>query len=229
MMKKLFWRVYFVNMFPSTARMWLQECRKSHVLEDLLPVEGKDQVSHRLLGSVRRVLLVRQDDGGGNRDPQLRRQGIVEKLIVGAPPECIIDDNCSGEDRIFQVGSIKRDVMRNAIDDQRIPARISHSYATDLHGLGRDAIGFGAIDPLDHRGWKSILHSEEDADLLMGHSSPPEMRSWLSSRLLKGLAREKTWLTFVATRANRARCGCPRRRASTVSALQPYSAPGARF
>ena len=38
-----------------------------------------------------------------DRDAKLRGEGVVEKFVVGAPPEGIVDDPCTGERGVLEV------------------------------------------------------------------------------------------------------------------------------
>ena len=57
---KLFGRIYLVNMLPAAAAKWFQESGKPDIVEDLVPIQRKHQIPHRLYGGPRRVHLVRQ-------------------------------------------------------------------------------------------------------------------------------------------------------------------------
>ena len=58
-----------------------------------LPVERKLEVAQALADDSGDVILLRQQHGAGNCDPELGRQRIIEKLVIGRPPKGIIDDD----------------------------------------------------------------------------------------------------------------------------------------
>ena len=63
---------------------------------------------------------MRQDNGFGDGDAELAGEGVVEELIVGTPPERIVDDDSAAENGVLQVSPIKLDVMRDAINDDAV-------------------------------------------------------------------------------------------------------------
>src|ERR1700756_2614158 len=82
MLKKLLRRVDFVNMFPPTSGIGLQESRKAGVLKDLIPVQGIHEVSHGLVGCSRWMLVVRKNNRRRNCHSQLRGQSVIEELVI---------------------------------------------------------------------------------------------------------------------------------------------------
>src|SRR2546427_256167 len=60
MVEELLRRVDFVNMLPASAEVWLKKSREADVLEDVLPVQRENQVTHGLVCRPRRMLVVRQ-------------------------------------------------------------------------------------------------------------------------------------------------------------------------
>src|SRR5262245_59742371 len=70
-LEKFIWRMNLINILPTTSIVRLQEGREAHVVEDLLPVQGKDQVSHGLVRGSRRVLVMRQQNRGRDSNAEL--------------------------------------------------------------------------------------------------------------------------------------------------------------
>ena len=153
-------------MLPSSAGVRFQKGGEAHVMENVIPIQRVNQVAHGLIGSAFGMFLVRQDHGRRNGHTQFVRQGIIEKLVIGSPPERVIDDYCSAEHSILQIGAIEGDVLRNAVYDDPIAARICHLNPTHLDELCRHAFKVHVIDPLDQGGRKRVFHSEDDADFL---------------------------------------------------------------
>ncbi len=60
----------------------------------------------------------------GHGHAQLARKRVVEELIVCAPPERIVDHNRSAQGGILQIGPIEVDVVRDAVDNDSITARV---------------------------------------------------------------------------------------------------------
>ena len=91
--EELFRRIDLVHVLPAAAVEGLQERGKANVAEDAVPRHGVLQVAHGAVRRTCRMLLVRDQDGGRNRHAQLFAKCIVEELVVGAPPERIVDDD----------------------------------------------------------------------------------------------------------------------------------------
>jgi hypothetical protein len=51
--------------------------------------------------------FVRQQDGGRHGHAEFRRQRVVEKLVVGAPPERVVDDLGAAERGVLEVRAIE--------------------------------------------------------------------------------------------------------------------------
>src|SRR6266851_1600669 len=86
-LEEFFRRVNLIHVLPAAAVIGLKERREADVLENLFPIQRIDQVSNGLLVRVRRMLVVRQDYSWRNGDAQLGGERVVEKLVVGGPPE----------------------------------------------------------------------------------------------------------------------------------------------
>src|SRR6202011_994086 len=98
-----------------------------------------------------------------------RRESVVEELVVGTPPERIVDDRGSGQHSVLEVGAIERDVLRNAIYDDVVLSRLIHADAANDDTLGGHARALPGVDLSDQRAWKRVLHPIEYAYLLDAH------------------------------------------------------------
>ena len=99
--EELFAVVDVEDVAPAAAVVGLEEGGKFYVVEDGLPVEGELEVAEGLFADLRWVLFVREEDGAGDGYAEFGGEGVVEKLVVGGPPEGIVDDLRAGEDRVF--------------------------------------------------------------------------------------------------------------------------------
>src|SRR5271166_1229483 len=108
--EELLRRVHLVHVLPAAAVEGLQERGKSHVAEDAVPRHGILQIAHGAVGGARRMFLVRYQYSLRNCNAQLVPEREVEELIVGAPPEWVVDDDGARQRRVLQVAAIKRDV-----------------------------------------------------------------------------------------------------------------------
>src|SRR5207248_10039437 len=90
---------------------------------------------------------------------------VVEKFLVGAPPERIVHDCCSSEGRVLEPGAIKRHVLRDAVDHYVVTARLPLDHLVDLDEL-RDDIPSARflIHPLNKRRRKAVLLAKKDPD-----------------------------------------------------------------
>ena len=131
--EELLRRVHLVDVLPAAAVERLEERREARRSRTPRPSRaGSCRFRIDSIGRARRVLLVRQQHGRRNRDAEPRRQRVVEELVVGAPPERVVDDRRAGERRVLQVRAIERDVVRDAIDDDAVAAGSSMPHAADV-------------------------------------------------------------------------------------------------
>src|SRR5206468_7793373 len=90
---------------------------------------------------------------------------VVEKFVVGAPPEWIVHNRCSGERRILKPRTIKRNILRNTIYHHVVSARFALNYFVDPDKLGDDVLAAGfLIHPLHKCRWKTVLLAKKDSD-----------------------------------------------------------------
>ena len=112
------------------------------------------------------MLFVRKQHSIRNGHAQLLRQRIVEKLVVGAPPEGIVDNVSSAERRILQVAAIERDVVRDAIDDDVVRRGLSHADFANDSQFGLNARLAHGVDFFHQRGRERRLHAKDDSNFL---------------------------------------------------------------
>ena len=167
-MEELLRRVNFVNMLPSSAGVRLEEGREADVVENFVPVQRINQVTHRLVCRAFGMFLVRQNHRGRNGHAEFGGQRVVKKFVVGGPPEWIVDDDCSAECGVLEISAIEGDVLRDAVDDDAIAAGFGHLHAAELDELGGHALDLHVVDLFHQRWRKSIFHAEHDADFFHG-------------------------------------------------------------
>ena len=88
-----------------------------------VPVERVFEVAHGAVGGALGVSLVGQDHGGRNGDAELFGQGVVEELVVGRPPEGVVDDDGAVERGVLEEGAVEGDVVGDAVDDDGVARR----------------------------------------------------------------------------------------------------------
>jgi len=104
---------------------------------------------------------------GGDRHAELGGERVIEELVVGAPPEGIVDHAGTAERGVLEVGAVERNVVGDPVDDHVVSARLGHPHVVDLHELSRHARHAHGVHPIDERAGKRVLHAEEDADFFM--------------------------------------------------------------
>src|SRR5215470_15470269 len=113
----------FVDVLPAAPIKRLQERGPTYVGEDLIPVQREDEVPHGLVGCSGRMLVVGQQNGRWNGYAQLAGERVIEKLVIRGPPKRIVDDDGALQRGVLQVGTIKRNILRDAVDDHVILSR----------------------------------------------------------------------------------------------------------
>ena len=171
--------VALVDVFPAATICGLHEDRKLQVIEHLLPVDPP-HVAKRFRFSIRRVLLMRQQNRSRNCDADRLGHQIVEELVVGRPPYGVIDDAHAGRHRAFQIGSVEGDLVADPVENHVVVKDSVILEIGNLHGHRFDAIPSVAIDCLDQRPWERVFHSEQQSDSFLSHR---DLRSGGSYRI----------------------------------------------
>ena len=77
---------------------------------------------------------------------------------------------CAGEHGVLEEGAVEGDVVRDAVDDDRVLGRGVEGDCADAYGFGLDGfaleLGGHLVDALDQRSWERVFHAVEHADLL---------------------------------------------------------------
>jgi hypothetical protein len=95
----------------------------------------------------------------------LNGQRVVEELVVGRPPEGVVDDDGSVEGGVLEKGAVEGDVVGDAVDDDRVARGLSSATAP-VSQTRPDAVDVAGVDVLDQRAGKAVLHAKQNADLL---------------------------------------------------------------
>src|SRR2546423_1676367 len=104
-------RVNVIHIPPPATVKRLEERRESYVLEYLIPIHRINKIPHREVGRAWRMLLVGQDHSRRHGNTKFVRQGVVEELVVGAPPEGVVDNDRPIERSVLKISTIERDVV----------------------------------------------------------------------------------------------------------------------
>src|SRR5205085_7147813 len=88
---------------------------------------------------------------------------IVEALIVGRPPERVVDDVSAFERRALQKGAIEGHFMRDAINDDVVMAGFIQPDAAEFDELGDHRALAALIYPVNQSQWKRLLAPDQNA------------------------------------------------------------------
>ena len=124
-----------------------------------------------------------QDHRGRHGDAQLFGQRVVEELVVGRPPEGVVDDDGAVERGVLEKGAVEGDVVRDAVDDDGVARRSVEVDGAGLDEFRLDAFDVARVDVLDQCAGKAVLHAEQNADLFHAAALRPKLgviRSHLS-------------------------------------------------
>src|SRR5215470_1385169 len=122
------------------------------------------------------MLVVRQEHRWWNRDPKFFGQGVVKELVVGRPPERVVNHDCSMQGRVLEIRPVKRNVLRYAVNDDVILLWLIHADPANLHEFGRQALDAHRIDLVDQRRRKRVFHPKYDRDFLHRYSFAGDWR-----------------------------------------------------
>src|SRR6185369_12301688 len=173
--------VYPRDSAPAASVKRLDECRKSYVINDTVPIQRVFEVSERFRYYALFVLLLWEQDRFRNSDPQVGGQRVVEELVIGVPPEWIVDYFCAAKNRALQIRSIERHLVRYPIDNRIVRTGFGHPNSAKLYvlSLGR---GVAAIYFTDQSLRKSAFAPHENTNF---HRVPPKFTAEFYSTPLK--------------------------------------------
>src|SRR5438309_3609922 len=158
-----------IDVLPSAAGVRLQDRGQPRVLDERVPIERVLEGAQRLIRDVGDVRLVRETDGLRNRDTELARERALEELFVRFPPGGVVNYHGSLDSGAFQVGAVVRDLVADAVDDDRVALRLDLSSATQTRHVGAHSLrGSLAVDRFDERAGEGVLAADEQADDLLG-------------------------------------------------------------
>src|SRR4029077_10186338 len=99
-------------------------------------------------------------------DSELRCHGVVEKFVVGGPPEGVVDDVSSLQHGVLQVAAVVFDLVGDAVDDDLVLRPLAHASSAKLHEFGGDAVFLAQLVHADDKcGRKTVFAPAEKANL----------------------------------------------------------------
>src|SRR5262249_49443549 len=132
---------------------------------------------------------------------------IVEELVIGRLPERIVHDDRPVQHRNLQPGTVKLNVLRDAVDDNGVFFGLIYADVVDLHEFCGDVVDLHRVDLLYHGRWEGVFYAKQNADLLHAYSVRSKIAcSWMdrSSKLRLFKCLKNTSLPSSATTANHA-------------------------
>ena len=86
-------------------------------------------------------------------------EAVVEELFICAPPERIVNDSSACQGGIFKIGAVKRNILRDAVNDHGIITGFALDHLVNGHGLRHDVLFFSCIDPFDEGRREAVFFS----------------------------------------------------------------------
>src|SRR5438045_9041546 len=112
---KFFLVIQAIYILPATAFKRLHVCRKANVIENTFPIERISKIAKAVAGGITRQLVGRENNCFGDWYFNIHREGIIEEFFICTPPEWVIDNSGTSYSRVFKVGTIKWNILANAI------------------------------------------------------------------------------------------------------------------
>lgn len=153
-------------MFPATTIERLHVSRKAGIVEDGFPVEGIFEVTERVFVGIVGHVPGREQYGFRYRNSNMLCEGVVEELLVGAPPERVVDNSRSTDGGIFKESAIEWNILGDSVDNNGVVRGNRLHNLVDANGLGYDTGDILAVDAFNESVWKGILLSMQNAYLL---------------------------------------------------------------
>src|SRR6266849_4136549 len=169
--EELFLVVDLVDVLPAAAGEGLENGGAADIIEEAVPIDGISEVVQGFGGDVdiAGIALLRKEHGFGDGEAELRGDGIVEKLVVGGPPEGIFDDVGALQYGVLEVAAIVIDFVGDAVDNDGVFGGLVHARAAELDEFGGDAVGFAElVHADDERRREAVFTAAEKANLLHG-------------------------------------------------------------
>ncbi len=115
------------------------------------------------------IALLREEHGLGDGDAEFGGDGIVEKFVVGGPPEGIVDDVGALQDGVLEIAAVVCDFVGDAVDDDGVFGGLIHARAAELDEFRGHAVRFAELVHLDDkRRREAVFTAAEKAYFLHG-------------------------------------------------------------
>ena len=170
-----------VDVLPAASGKRFEDGRASDVIEKAIPVDRIFEVVQRFRIDVHvaRISFLGQENGLGDGDAELRGHGVIEKFVVGRPPERIVDDVCSLENGMLEVAAVILDLMGDAVHDDAVSREFTHPCSAKFHEFRSNAVFLAElIDANDKGRWKTVFTPAEKANLFHNVAPAGETETW---------------------------------------------------
>src|SRR6202011_6402175 len=152
---------------PTTAGERFEKRRPADVVENLLPVHGVGEVAKRFVVRIRRRLVRWQQHRARHGHTYFRGERVVKEFFVRAPPKRIVHHRRAAKRGVLEPSAVKRDILRDAIDDYFVSAWLALRDLVDLDELRHDLVTTGfLIHPLDKCRRGTVFLAKKDSDFL---------------------------------------------------------------
>src|SRR5436190_2887537 len=156
-------------MLPSSPGKRFHVGREADITKYGVPVERECEVAERVLGSISRQIPGWKDCRLRNRYTHFCHQAVIEIFVICTPPEWIINNSSSCQGCILQPGTVKRNILRYAIDDHSISCWFALQCLIDTHWLSSYAGYIFAVYPCYKRFRKGTFLTVKDPDFFHIH------------------------------------------------------------
>jgi len=92
-------------------------------------------------------------------------EGALEELLIGLPPERVVDDNGPEQGGALEVCAVVGDLVRDPVDNQAVIGSPLMCGPSQFAEIRRDLSLPLGIHPVDKGLWKGVLASNQEPDL----------------------------------------------------------------
>jgi hypothetical protein len=162
--EEFFFVADFVDVLPAATGKRLEDGGAADVIEEPIPIDGIIEIVQGFGSDVdlAGIALLREKDGLGDGDAEFCGDGVIEKFVVGGPPEGIVDDVGALQDGVLEIAAIVFDFVGDAVNDDGIFGGLIHAGAAKLDEFGGDAVGLAElVHSHDEGGREAIFAAAE--------------------------------------------------------------------
>src|SRR4051794_13791233 len=114
---KFFLVIQAIYILPAATFKGLHVCRKTYIIENTFPVEWISEVAKAFTSGIIRQFIGWENNCFWYWYVNIYSKSIVEELFISTPPKGIVDNSSTPDSRVFKVGTIERDILANAVNN----------------------------------------------------------------------------------------------------------------